>query len=309
MALDPQAKMILAQMAAANPPPMNTLTPEEARQSSNIQALAGEPEKVKNVETISIPGPDGELPIRIYTPSGEGPFPVFVYFHGGGWVIGDLDTADVPCRLIANQARCIVVSVDYRLAPEHKFPAATEDAYAAVTWISEHAESLDIDTDRIAVGGDSAGGNLAAVAALMIKDRGGPTLCAQMLIYPVTHYDFNTDSYRDNAEGYFLTKESMVWFWNHYLSSEEDGKHPYASPLLAQDLSGLPPAFVITAQYDPLRDEGEAYAKRLENAGVPVEISRYNGMIHGFFWMPGILTQGRKAIDQVATSLREAFSK
>lgn len=308
MSLDPQAKFILEQMAAANAPPLHTLTPEEVRQSSNIRMLAGEPEHVEKVETITIPGPDGGIPIRIYTPEGKGPFPVFIYFHGGGWVIGDLDTADVPCRSIANQARSVVVSVDYRLAPEYKFPAAINDAYAAVKWVSEQATTLGIDADRIAVGGDSAGGNLAAVVALMGRDKGGPALRKQLLIYPVTHYDFNTKSYQENGEGYFLTKQSMVWFWNHYLRSEKDGKHPYASPLLAQELSGLPPALIITAEYDPLRDEGEAYAKRLEEAGIPVKLSRYNGMIHGFFWMAGVLEQGNKAIEEVAQELKEAFS-
>jgi acetyl esterase len=271
--------------------------------------LAGEPEEVGKVENRTIPGPAGEIPVRIYTPYGQGPFPSLVYYHGGGWVVGDLDGADVPCRLLTNRANCVVVSVDYRLAPEHKFPAAVEDAYAAAKWVVENAPSIQVDPARVAVGGDSAGGNLAAVVALMARDRGGPSLLYQMLIYPVTHHAYNTDSYRENAEGYFLTKDMMVWFWNHYLRDEQDGKNPYASPLLADNLSGLPPALVITAEYDPLRDEGEAYAERLKAAGIPVEVTRYNGMIHGFFWMPGALEQGKKAIEQAANALKQAFSR
>ncbi|WP_077211636.1 alpha/beta hydrolase [Bacillus dakarensis] len=309
MALDPQVKFLLEQMEAAGAPPMNTLTPEEARQGTDLRALAGEPEEVGKVENRTIPGPGGEIPVRIYTPQGQGPHPVLIYYHGGGWVIGDLDTVDVTCRLLTNKASCVVVSVDYRLAPEHKYPAAAEDSYAAAKWVAENAASIGVDPNRIAVGGDSAGGNLAAVVALMARDSGGPSICYQMLIYPVTNHSYETASYRDNAEGYFLTKDSMVWFWNHYLREEADGKNPYASPLLAEDLSGLPPALVLTAEFDPLRDEGEAYAARLKEAGVEVESTRYNGMIHGFFWMPGVLDQGKKGIEQAANALRNAFSK
>lgn len=307
MTLDPQAKFVLEQMEAAGAPPMHTLTPEEARKSIDVRALAGEPEEVGKVEDKVIPGQEGEIAVRIYTPQGQGPFPALVYYHGGGWVIGDLDTVDVICRLLANRADCVVVSVDYRLAPEHKFPAAAEDAYAAAKWVAENAPKIQVDARRIAVGGDSAGGNLAAVTALMARDRGGPSFVHQMLIYPVTHCNFDTESYNKNAEGYFLTKDSMVWFWNHYLRDGQDGKNPYASPLVADDLSGLPPALVITAEYDPLRDEGEAYAERLKAAGVAVEMTRYNGMIHGFFWMPQALEQGKKAIEQAANALKDAF--
>lgn len=308
MTLDPQAKFILNQLEEAGAPPMHTLTPEEARQAFDLTPLAGEPEEVGKVENRTIPGPAGEIPVRIYTPRGEGPFPVLVYYHGGGWVIGNLDGVDVPCRLLTNRANCVVVSVDYRLAPENKFPAAAEDAYAAVKWVAENGSTIQVDTERIAVGGDSAGGNLAAVVALMARDHGGPSLVYQMLIYPVTNHSYETESYRQNADGYLLTRDSMVWFWNHYLREEQDGQNPYASPLLAEDLSGLPPALVLTAEYDPLRDEGEAYAERLKEAGVSVETTRYNGMIHGFFWMPGALEQGRKSIEQAASALRKAFS-
>ncbi|PLR98471.1 alpha/beta hydrolase [Bacillus sp. T33-2] len=306
--LDPQVKFLLEQMEAAGAPAFETLTPEEARQVADFRALAGEPAEVGKIENRMVPGPGGDIPVRIYTPVGEGPFPALVYYHGGGWVIGDLDTVEVICTLLANRARCVVVSVDYRLAPEHKFPAAADDAYAAVKWVEDNASSIEVDAARVAVGGDSAGGNLAAVTALMARDKGGPAIAYQMLIYPVTSHNFGTVSYEENAEGYFLTKNAMAWFWDQYLRDEQDGKNPYASPLLGEDLSGLPPALVITAGFDPLRDEGEAYAERLKEAGVAVEATRYDSMIHGFFWMPGVLEQGNKAIDQAAAALKDAFN-
>lgn len=305
--IDPQAWFILKQLESAGAPPMELLTPEQARMAADFRLLAEAPEEVEKVENRTIPVHGGEIQVRIYTPEGVGPFPALVYYHGGGWVIGNLDTVDVPCRMLANRAGCIVVSVDYRLAPEHKFPTAAEDAYAAAKWVSENAASIGVDPERIAVGGDSAGGNLAAVVALMARDQGGPSIAYQMLIYPVTNHSYDTESYRDNAEGYFLTKNTMVWFWNHYLRDEQDGKHPYASPLLEEDLSGLPPALVITAGFDPLRDEGEAYAERLKAAGVPVEATCYDGMIHGFFWMPGMLAQGNAVINQAANALKQAL--
>ncbi|WP_138418620.1 alpha/beta hydrolase [Aquibacillus sediminis] len=309
MTLDPQAKFILDQLEEAGEPPMSELSPEEARASIDMGPLAGEPEAVGKVENRTVPGPAGDIPIRIYTPKGEGPFPALVYYHGGGWVVGDLDTVDVPCRLLANRAECVVVSVDYRLAPEHKYPAAAEDCYAATKWVADKAASLNVDQERVAVGGDSAGGNLAAVVSLMARDKGGPDIAYQLLIYPVTNHNFETDSYRDNADGYFLTKDSMVWFWDHYLRDASDGQSPYASPMLADDLSGLPPALVLTGEYDPLRDEGEAYAERLNQAGVPVEACRYDGMIHGYFWMPAAMEKGDQAITQAATALRRALTK
>lgn len=308
MALDHQAKFILEQLEAAGSPPMSSLSPEEARLSTDFSALAGQPEDVGQVENCTIPGPGGEIPIRIYTPKGEGPFPSLVYYHGGGWVIGDLETVDVPCRLLTNRANCVVVSVDYRLAPEHKFPAAIEDAYAAAKWVVENGPSIQVDPSRVAVGGDSAGGNLAAVVSLMARDKNEIDLAYQLLIYPATNHSFETVSYRENADGYLLTKENTIWFWHHYLRNDEDGQNPYASPLLATDLSGLPPALVITAEFDPLRDEGEAYAQRLKEVGVQVEQTRYDGMIHGFFWMPGALAQGMDAINQAADALKLAFT-
>ncbi|BCJ86773.1 alpha/beta hydrolase [Effusibacillus dendaii] len=308
MTLDPQAKMFLDQLAASNAPPLSELSPQEGRESiSGIKELAGPLEPVAKVEDMAVPVDGGEITVRVYTPSGEGPFPLFVYYHGGGWVIGDLDTVDSPMQAVANRAGCIVASVDYRLAPEYKFPTAVEDCYAATVWVRENAQQFNGDANRIAVGGDSAGGNLAAVVSQLAKQRGGLELAFQVLIYPATDLSFNTQSYRDNGEGYFLTKDSMNWFKNHYLRTESDARNVLASPLLAEDLSDLPPALVITAEYDPLRDEGEAYAARLKEAGVPVELTRYEGMIHGFFWMAGLMDKGKAAIEQVAGSLRSAF--
>ena len=309
MPLDPQAKAVLDQMAALGLPAMITLSPEQARRQMEMRRAAAPPgDPVAHVEDRAIPGPAGDIPIRIYTPEASGTLPVLVYFHGGGWVIGSIETHDATSRALANAAGCIVVSVDYRLAPEHKFPAAAEDAYAATKWVAESAAALGGDPRRIAVGGDSAGGNLAAAVCLMARDRGGPSLAYQVLIYPVTDYSFDTPSYRENAEGYLLTKDSMGWFWNHYLRDESDGRNPYASPLRAESLAGLPPALIITAEFDPLRDEGEAYADRLREAGVPVACSRYDGMIHGFVGLATVLDKGKLAVGEAAGALRAAFA-
>lgn len=309
MTLDPAASYLLEQMAAHDAPKMNTLTPEQARLGADMSEMAGEPEEVGKVENRTISGSTGEISIRIYTPEGDGPFPALVYYHGGGWVIGDLDMMDVPCRIITNRANCVVVSVDYSLAPEHKFPVAVGEAYDAVNWVAENGSLINVDSTLIAVGGDSAGGNIAAAVTLMAKDKGAPSIQYQLLIYPATNYAFDTVSYEENGKGnYFLSKEELMWFWNHYLANAEDGENPYASPLRAKDFSGLPSALVITAEYDALRDEGEAYAEKLKKAGVSVELTRYDGMIHGFFGMPLALQQGKLAIEQSAESLKQAFS-
>ena len=310
MPLDPQIQAYLDQMAAMNMPPIHTLTPEQVRMGIAMQLAMEniEPEQVARVENRTIPGPAGEIPVRIYTPQGNGPFPALVFFHGGGWVICNLDTHDGICRSLANGASCVVVSVDYRLAPEHKFPAAPEDCYAATQWVAQNAAELNVDASHIAIGGDSAGGNLTAVVAQMARDRGGPHLVFQLLIYPATDFRMNTVSIEENATGYFLTKDDMIWFTNHYLNSEEDKMNPLASPLLASDLSGLPPALIITAQYDPLRDEGELYGQKLREAGVPVTISRYEGVIHGFFGsIPS--DRGKQAEAEASAALRMAFGK
>ena len=223
-------------------------------------------------------------------------------------MIGDLDGADVTCRELAARSGSVVVSVDYRLAPEHRYPAAHEDCYAATIWAAEHASELGADAGKLAVGGDSAGGNLAAVVCLRARDEDGPAIRFQLLVYPVTDHNYETASYRDNAEGYLLTRDGMVWFWDHYLGPDGDGSHPHASPLRAEDLSGLPPAHVITAEYDPLRDEGEAYAQRLREAGVPTTHTRYAGQIHAFYGMHGVLDDAMNAAQESAEKLKAALA-
>lgn len=265
----------------------------------------GVPPEIASIEDRRIPGMGGEIPIRIYRDTSDRPAPGVVYFHGGGWVLGSINTHDKLCRDLAKEAGAVVVSVDYRLAPEHKFPAAAEDAYAATCWAGAHAEELGIDAGKLAVAGDSAGGNLAAAACLMIRDRGSPKPAMQVLIYPITDSNFDTASYRENAEGYYLTRDTMEWFWREYLSSPADGEQPYASPLRAADLSNLPPALVMTAFYDPLRDEGEAYAKRLSAAGVPTQLVRYDGLVHGFLRRTDIFNQAKIAFEQVAAAIRQ----
>jgi len=308
MPLLPAVQLILDQVKAMGTPELETLEVPEARATmAALAVLQGEPLPVESVENRTIPGPAGAIPVRVYTPAGHGPRPILVYFHGGGWVLGSLDTHDGTSRSLATGAGCIVVSVDYRLAPEHKFPAAAEDAYAATRWVAEHAASLGGDPARIAVGGDSAGGNLTAVVSLMARDRGGPPLAFQLLIYPVTAAPSENASYRDNATGYFLTAAAMHWFWGHYTHGGADDANPYAAPLRASDLTRLPPAFVITAEYDPLRDEGEAYAKRLRDAGVAVQSKRYPGIIHGFFGMGAVIPEAQAAVDDATAALRAAW--
>jgi len=307
MPLDPEAKMLLEQLTTVVKP-FEELSVEEARAAIvTLSAAAGEGEPVARVENRTLPGPRGEIPVRVYTPEGRAPFPVLVYFHGGGWVIGNLETHDGLCRHLANAAHCVVVSVDYRLAPEHPFPASGEDAYAATRWVAGNAAALGGDAKRIAVGGDSAGGNLSAVVSLMARDRGGPPIVFQLLVYPATDLPSANMSYRENGEGYFLTAKSMHWFFAHYCGANPDASDPYLCPLRAKNLGGLPPALVVTAGFDPLRDEGEAYAARLREAGVRTKLTRYPGMIHGFFGMGPLLTQARAATKEAADALRSAF--
>ena len=310
MPLDPQVQTLMDQMAALNAPPIHTLTPELVRMGIKIQFAnaTDEPESVAQVVNRTIPGPAGEIPVRIYTPTGRGPFPALVLFHGGGWVICDLDTHDSLCRSLCNGANCVVVSVDYRLAPEHKFPAAPEDCYAATLWVAGHATVINTNPGKIAIGSDSAGGNLTAVVAQMVRDNGGPSLALQLLMYPATDFTFDGPSIHENGQDYFLTIDDMNWFMNHYLNSDADKKNPLASPLQSANLRGLPPALVITGEYDPLRDEGETYGKRLKEAGVPVTISRYNGVIHGFLSLEPLTDKGKQAREECAQALRVAFA-
>jgi acetyl esterase len=308
MALDPQAAAFLDQIKAMGGPQLHELPVPLAREAMKAMASFQAPgEPVAAVSNRTIPGPAGDIPVRIYTPAGELPFAVLVYFHGGGWAIGDLDTHDPVCRTLTNAAGCMVISVDYRLAPENKFPAAAEDCYAATAWVASNAASIGGDPALLSVGGDSAGGNLAAVVSQMARDRGGPSLAFQLLVYPVTDGACDTRSYTENAEGYLLTRDAMLWFWDHYARDAEDKLNAYASPLRAENVAGLPPALVVTAEYDPLRDEGEAYGERLRAAGVPVQVTRYDGMIHGFFGMTSIMDKAGAAMREASAALRAAF--
>ena len=291
---------------------MEQMTPQEIRadRAANAEAmaaLAGPLQEVARVEGRTIAGPKQPIPIRVYWPVNGKDLPAVVYYHGGGWVIGNVDSVDRSCRALANASGCVVISVDYRLAPEHKFPAAVEDSDAALRYVAEHAGEFHVDPNRIAVAGDSAGGNLAAVASLIARDRGGPKIAFQLLVYPVTDYDDDRTSSHEFAQGYFLTRPMMDYFWGHYLARPEDGRHPHASPIKAESLAGLPPAMVITAECDPIRDQGEAYAQRLRESGVPVLLKRYEGAIHVFFNLAGVIDSGKQAIEDAGAALRAAL--
>jgi len=304
MPIDPRVRAFLDQLAAADMPVFDTVEEQRRAADKLVEAMIGQGPAVAKVEDRLVPGAEDQIPARVYTPQGTGPFPVLVYFHGGGFWMGNIQQCDGVCRELTNAVGCIVVSVEYRLAPEHKFPAAVEDCYAATRWVAENASALGADPNRVAVGGASAGGNLAAVVVLMAHDRGGPPLVYQLLQYPVTNYAFDTPSYLQNLEPNILTRDAMVWCWNLYLRTEAEGGNPYASPLRASDLRGLPPALVITAEYDPLRDEGEAYAARLREAGVPAECTRLEGMIHGCLPLPLV-----EALQNEVAGLRSAFAR
>lgn len=311
MALDPQVKALLDGMAADPAPRIIDLPVADGREMYRAMAAALDLQGVAigKVEDRTIEGPDGDLALRIYTPvaAGGDALPVLVYFHGGGWVIGDLETHDALCRTLANEADCKVVAVDYRLAPEHVFPAAVDDCYAALKWVEANGASIGVDATRIAVAGDSAGGNLAAVVSQIAKAEKGPEISFQLLIYPVTDTDTDTGSYRANESGYLLDREGMVWFFDHYLKGA-DRSDPRIAPLKAASLSGLPAAYVVTAGFDPLRDEGRAYADALKAAGVAVEHVNYDGMIHGFFNLQGALDVGREAVKAAAKALKAGLA-
>ena len=260
-----------------------------------------------HVHDDQVAGPAGPLAIRVYRPAADGPLPVLIYFYGGGWTLGNLETCDAICRRLANSTPCVVVSASYRLAPEDPFPAAVHDCFAATGQIAARAHEFGGDAARIAVGGDSAGGNLAAVVALTARDEGGPALAAQLLVYPNTDSLAETPSMVENDDSAFFNARSVAWYRSHYLADPADAADPLVSPLRAPDLSRLPPALIITAELDPLRDEGEQYAERLADGGVPTRLSRYDGMIHGFFAMSGILDAGGQALKEAAGFLNETL--
>jgi acetyl esterase len=309
VSIDPEAQAYLEASAALGLPSLAEQGAATARQATVERApsLAGDLEPVQRVEDRTIPGPAGLIPIRLYAPETASPLPVLAYFHGGGWVTGDLDTHESTCRGLANRAGCMVVAVDFRCAPEHRFPAALDDCWAMVEWLGQNGAELGADPSRIAVGGDSAGGNLAAAVALRARDRGGPALAAQLLIYPVIDFDLETGSYRARAIGFGLTRDSMKWYWEQYLGAAGDGFSPEASPIRAAVHAGLPPALLITCELDPLRDEGTAYARKLAASGVRVEHLDEPGMIHGYFRMAGVISRARKSWDDCAKFLRAAF--
>jgi acetyl esterase len=282
-------------------------TPESMRAAMETATRGITPHAVHGVEDREIPGPAGSIPARVYRPSADRPLPVLVWFHGGGWVTGSLETHDHLCRLLCDDAGVIVVSIEYRLAPETKFPGAADDCVAAWAWVSEHAAELGGDQSKVALGGDSAGGNLAAVVALVAREQGMTVPALQLLVYPVTDHEFDSASMVDNAKGYFLETEEMRWFFDHYASAPEDFADWRMSPLRAPELAGLPAAVVITAEYDPLRDQGEAYAQRLRDANVPTQALRGDGLFHGFFGMHPLLPPAQEAWDLAIGALRAAF--
>lgn len=313
MALDRDAERVLEMVRLSGRPPYETLTAPEARALflAAREVLSPDPAPVAEMREFSAPGVTGGLvPMRLYrgatTASGE-LLPALVYFHGGGWVIGNLDTHDSLCRDLANAAQCVVVSVDYRLAPEHKFPAAVEDCFAATSWVAARGTALGIDGQRLAVGGDSAGGNLAAVVSLLARDHGAPRLRYQVLLYPAVDCGMTHASHQQFADGYLLTRPTMRWFYDHYLRGSADIADWRASPLRAPDLSGAAPAYVLTAGNDVLRDEGEAYARRLQQHDVPVRLQRFPDQIHGFLTMGKIVRAAQPALVAIAESLKAAW--
>jgi acetyl esterase len=306
--LHPQVEALRRERLAAGVRPLHQLSVAEARGSEALAPVSA-PEPVAEVVERSLPGPERDIRARFYLPSGDRPLPVLLYFFGGGWVLGSLDAVDPTCRRLANAVPCAVVSVAYRRSPEHRFPAALEDCFAATSRVVDHAASLGLDPDRVAVGGASAGGNLAAAVALLVRERGGPRLAFQLLVYPLLEHAPATPSRRDALDDPFFGPKDVAWCWSHYLADPGDGDSPFASPLRASDLEGLPAALVVTAELDPLRDEGELYAERLREAGVPAELVRFQGMVHGFFSRPDVLDAATEAQALAATALRGAFER
>lgn len=307
MSLHPQCKAFLDTLASFGGQPMWELPIADVRAAPGLASFGGPVEPVALVENRTVPAPARPIPVRVYRPSSEPRLPALMFFHGGGFVIGSLDSQDRQCRSLANASGCVVISVDYRLAPEHPYPAAVDDAYAATRYIAEHADEFDIDASRLAVGGESSGGNLAAVVALLARERTGPSLRFQLLVYPVT--DFTDDSpSMHQFDGMFLSIEMMAWFADCYLPNASDRRAPHASPQHARELAGLPPALVITAECDMVRDQAEGYARKLQAAGVPTTLKRYDGMIHPFFALAGVIDTARVAIADAGTALRDVLA-
>lgn len=319
---DPQMKAVLRELARLAPTPLHKLSVAEARKRPGPpdavkavlvkQGKSTAPMPVAKVSSSTVPGPAGDIPVRIYTPkrsgSDSGPMPILVYFHGGGWVIAGIQAYDASCRALANAANCIVISVGYRMAPEHRFPASHEDSYAATQYIIKNANIFGGDPMRVAVGGESAGGNLAGAVCLMAKQRGGKMPVYQLNVYPIADYSQNTPSYLENAEAIPLSKPGMAWFFRHALKSPADGRRPIIS-LDKANLAKLPPATVITAQIDPLRTEGKRYADRLDNAGIQVRYRNYQGVAHEFFGMGAVVDKARDAVAFAAEGLKMGFKQ
>jgi acetyl esterase len=310
--LDPHAQRLLGMLAAAGMPDVPRLAPHEMRQAffQLARMVDAKDVLVEKVEEGELPGPAGPLPIRIYTPLSidTEELPGLIYFHGGGGVLGSLDTHDGLCRMLANASGCRIVSVAYRLAPEHKFPAAVEDSYAATKWVAEHSKRLGIDPNRLAISGDSVGGGFAAVVCHMARQMGGPRLALQVLFCPTTDMSIETNSRRSFENGYFLNKQTLDWTLKHYCPPDFDLGDPRISPLRAANFAGLPPAHIHTAEFDPLRDEGEAYAKVLERAGLNVQYTCHEGMIHHFYCMGGAIPHARVAIKAAGLAIKEALT-
>lgn len=316
---EPHMQKVLDALATLGGKPIETLAPDEARkqptpadavkQVMQHQGMSTGPEPGVTVTDMNIPGSIGDIPVHIYTPLGKGPFPILVYYHGGGFVIADTKTYDASPRALATGAKAIMVAVDYHQAPENPFPAAANDAYAAYSWVLAHAKEINGDPKRVAVGGESAGGNLATVVSMMARDKNEPLPIHQLLVYPVVNNDFNTASYQKNEHAKPLNKAMMQWFFKHYSSKEEDGKNLYAVPMKAKTLIGLPPATIIAAEIDPLLSEGKAYANRLKKDGVKVTYKEFTGVAHEFFGMGAVVPKAKEAEELAARELKKAFAR